>query len=779
MQSLLADLRFALRAGLRQKGATLLALFTLALAVAANTAVFTLLDALFLRPLPVADADRVVYLDERAPRWNLEYVGINFPDFYQWSRSTRSFEAMGLYDSRSVNLFDGATAERVPGAEVTADFPRAIGVEPILGRGFTAQEDRPGGPHVVMIGYAFWRSHFAGDSGVLGRTLTIDSRPYTVVGVLPATVAGFPEGAQLWLPLAGDPAQVGEDYSYAGVARLKPGVTLAQARADLLRAQEPVWADHDPTHIVSPVAMPLRDKLIANYRSIGRAIGLAVVLVLLIACANVAGTMLARGTFRSRELAVRMALGAGAVRVGRQLLTEALALALVAGVLGTLGGALVLSLVMRSAVDQFPPWIHVTFGWHTVVLSAALVTATVVLFGLLPALQSRRLAPAAQLTGGGTRTTGGRSDHRLLDLLVIAENALAVVLLVVGGLLLRTYGNLQRVEPGFRVDSVVSFRLVLPAATYPNGLAQGAFFERLLTGIRALPSVRAVGAITCPPLGCHRGMFFEAEGGTPPGPDGSDPVVLARSATPGYFAAMGIELVRGRFFDQTDGGPGRAQPVVVNQSFARRMWPGLADPTGRRIRSRGDTASADWLTVVGVARDVRHYGLDEAPRPGIYLSTRSVDSTGGLASMALIIRTGGDPSGVLPGARALVRRLDPGLPLFQVHTMRQALDDSFAFRRLFTVALGVFGAVALVLALGGVYAVLSYLVGRRRREIGIRMALGAEAGRVLRMVLRQGGRLVLIGLVIGLPVSLAAARLLGHELVGVGPFDPATYALAA
>lgn len=772
-----ADLRVAVRNWRRQPGATALVLLTLTLAVGANTAVLSLVDALFLRPLPVEQADRVMYLNEQAPRWGLDFAGINYPDFNTWRKDSHVFEAMGLFDQTSVNLFENGNAERVSAAFTTYDLMPAMGFKPVLGRGFTPEEDRPNGPKVVLIGYGLWQSRFAGTMDVLGKTLRIDSEPYTIIGVLPRE-GEFPTGAQLWLPLGGDPNQPWQAYNYDGVGRLKPGVTLEAARADLNHAHESLWAASDTAHIISPVVIPLRERFVADFKVMRNALSLGVLIILIIACANVAGTMLARATLRQREMAMRMALGAGPGRLARQMLTEALALASLAGVLGSLLGWWITRLLMLSAGDRFPAWLRIDFGLRSVGIAVLLVLVTTLFFGLAPALSPRQLDLNSQLAGGG-RTAGSRNQRRVLDLLVIAENGLAAVLLVAGALLLQAYGKVLRIDPGFRTEGVVMFRLQLPEAKYRDGVTQAQLFERLLEQIRQVPGVASVGAISCPPLSCHQGRFYQAEGVPRPSGNEPDPVVLTRTATAGYFAAMGIQLEQGRFFQEGEGAtPGSSIPVVINQSLARLLWPGIPDPVNRRLRNRGDS-TRPWMTVVGVARDERHYGIDEAPRPGLYIYSAAVAQSDARSSMAIVVASTGIASALIPQLRQMVQRIDPELPMYQVQTIESAVARALTIRRLITFGLGSLSMIALTLAIGGIYAVLSYVVSRRRREIGIRMALGASRGRVLGMVVGHGGRLALMGMMLGLPLALAITRLLRSQLEGVGAFDPLLYTLVA
>ena len=774
MHSFLSDLRFALRSFARQPGATALVVVTLGLAVAANTAVFTLLDGLFFRPFPFSEPNRLVYLNEKAPRWNLDFTGINYTDFATWRGRARSFESMAVWSNESVNLADGGSAERVDAALVTYDMPNVLRIRPVLGRMFTREEDRPKGPNVVAIGNALWKERFGSSPDVLGKTLRINSKAYTIIGVLPPE-AEFPSGAKMWLPFDGDPNSTDNSYSYDGIGRLKRGVTLAQAAADLTAAHQPIWLKSDTAHFVSPRVDFLRDRFVADFRVIGKALGAGALLVLLIACANVASAMLARAIFRRREVGIRVALGASAGRVARQLLTESFALAAIAGIGGAVLGQWGLKFLLASNSDLVPKWATLTIGVRTMLFSIAVMGATTLLFGLAPALQLGRQDPGEALGAGGTRATGSRRERRLLDGLVVAEIGLAAVLLAAGGLLVRGYANLRRIDPGFRPTGTLEFRVALPPAKYRNGLVQMAFYRTLIDRLHGIPGVDHAAMITCPPLGCHWGNFFKAEGSASLAPNEVDPVTLTRYASAEYFATMGLKFVHGRSFGENEGGARAGyRPVVVNEEFARHAWPTISDPTGKRIESRGDTSS-NWTTVVGVVKDVKHYGLARPMIPGLYFPLTRIDSSSDFGSFAFTVHTAADPVALFPSIRAAVRSLDPELPVFELKTMQVALDESVAQARTVALSLATFATIALTLAIGGIYAVWSYVVGRRRHEIGIRMALGAQSAHVLRMVVRQGLRLVSVGLLIGVPLALLSARVLSSLLVGVTSSDPLTY----
>ncbi len=781
MISFVSDLRFALRAYARQPGATALVVLTLGLAVAANTAVFTLLDGVFFRPFPFPEPNRLVYLNEKAPRWNLQYTGINYPDFTTWRARARTFVAMAVWSDHSANIAGGLATgnggvERVEAPHVTYDLPTVLRIKPVLGRSFTRDEDRPNGPNVTVISWSLWQSRFGGSPSVIGKTLRVNSLPYTVIGVLPRE-GEFPDGAKLWLPFDVDSTDRDHGYSYDGVGRLKPGVTLEQAQKDLIEAHRPVWLSHDTARAVSPLVMPLRNRYVEGYVAIGKALGAGVVLVLLIACANVAGAMLARAIFRRREIGIRVALGANGGRVARQLLTESLALSALAGVLGVAAGESGLRLLVGSNAELIPHWASLAVGPRTVLFSVAVVTLTALLFGLAPALQLRRTDVRDALTAAGARSTGAPRERGMLSALVVGEVGLAVVLLVGGGLLMRAYQMLRRMDPGFRAPGVVLFRIALPDVTYGDGSKQLAFYRTLLERLQRLPSVDHAGMISCPPFGCHWGQFYRAEGDAPLAHNEVDPVTLFRFATTDYFATMGIHLVRGRFFRDDEGGARHGfRPAVVNEEFVREHWANAADPVGKRFMVRGDTGS-DWFTVVGVVKDVKHYGLTTKMIPGVYFAITGIDSASSFNSFAFAVHTTSpeNPSALFPAIRTTVRALDPELPVYQLTTLQGALDKSLTQARMVAFALAAFAAIALTLAVGGIYATLSYVAGRRRQEIGIRMALGAESRQVLRMVVRQGLRLVATGVVIGLPAALLSARVLSTLLAGVSPNDPLTY----
>ena len=762
---LATDLRYTVRWLARQKLSTSLVVGMLAVGMAANIVVFSLVSALFLRPFPFPKPDRLVDINETAPRWNLTVVGINYPDFHQWRQANRAFEAIALYDTGSFNVADERSAERIEGASVTYDFPAVLGVKPLLGRTFTAEEDRPKGPPVVIIGEALWRERFAGAADVLGRTLKLNGRVHTIVGVAPRE-AEFPGNVRLWVPFAGDPNQTYQSYGSAGIGRLKPGITAADGEKDLLRTQQPIWDARDKEHIVSPYARPLHEQFVQDYRSTASTLLAAVALLLFVACANVASVMLARALARRREMGIRLAVGASRLRLARQLFVENLVLALLGGVAGLALGRWALGLLLASAGDQVPGWANFALDARIVAFSILLSSATAFLFGWAPALHAIRGNLRGAMSDASTATTGGPGGRRTLSALVAAEFALAAVLLVCGGLLLRAYDRVKHVDPGFRTDHILTFALALPEASYGDDDDKRvlAFWDRLTARLSAIPGATSVGLVSCPPLSCHWGTFYDIEGRAPLAPGQANPVTLYRPATPEYFATMGIRLKTGRFFQQSDGRNGNLS-IIVNETFTKTFWPGVADPVGRRIRGNGP--KAPWMTVVGMVGDVKHYGLERPMRPGIYVPL--VQSPG--RTLSVVVRTAGDPAAFAPAARAAIREMDPDLALYRVQTMEESVRRSLAQRTLYSWLLGVFAVMALALALGGTYGVTSYLVSQRTREIGIRVALGARRADIVRTVLRSSLVVVGVGAVLGVAASLGAARAIADSLFGVPPYD--------
>ena len=763
------DARDALRSITRQKTATGLVVGMLALGIAANVAVFSLINGLFLRPFPFPEPERLVYINETAPRWNLEMTGVNFVDFWQWHEGQQAFEALALYDTLTVNIATEAGADRIAGASVTADFAKVLGIQPVLGRFFTQEEDKPKGPDLVVIGHALWQERFAGRADVLNQTMRLNSRPFTIIGVLPRE-AEFPGGVRFWIPMRGDPNGQGLGYSFDGIGRLKPGVTVAQATADLNRAHQPIFDQRDKEKVVTPFTRDLREQFARDFRAIAATLGAAVSLLLVVACANVASVMLARALARRREMSIRTSVGASRGRLLRQLFVENLILSAAGGALGLAIGHWAIQLLISVLPEEAPGWTTFTLDTRMVVFTIAVSVVTALLFGWAPAVHSMRADLRGAMAASAAGSTAPVRGRRTLRMLVGAEFALASVMFVCGGLLVRAYDRVRQVDPGFNPTGVLTFTVSLPTAKYTDRPARLAFFERLEERLRSLPGVTHAGGITCAPVSnCHWGQFFTAEGQPPRGPNDVNPVVLWRLASPGYFPAMGIRLKAGRFFTEQDRTPAdKDNVVIVNETFARTFWPDGRNPVGARIRMGGSPNSKNpWLTVVGWVEDVKHYGLEREMRPGVYVPFAASPQSG----LTMALRTTGDPAGLAAPSRAIVQELDPELPTFDVRTMEARLAGSMTLRAVYSWMLGVFAAMALLLALGGTYGVTSYLVSQRTREIGIRVALGARRTDISRAVLQGSLVVVCVGVVIGLGAAIGAGRWLASLLFGVPPYD--------
>jgi len=758
-----SDVRFALRSLARQKSATALVVCMLSLGIAANVAVFSLINGLFLRPLPFAHPDRLVYINETAPKWNLDVVGVNYPDFVRWREDMKLFDSIAHFSVGNFNLWDGQGAERVRGASVTWDLPRVLGVQPIVGRTFTADEDRPKGPPVVIIGEALWKERFGGDRNIVGRALRLDGTSRTIVGVMPASTS-FPDEVRLWVPFAGDPHQPYQSYDGDAIGRLKPGVTVPDADRDLKRAHQSIWDKSDKDHIVSPFVTPLREQFVHDYRTAASTITGAVAMLLLIACANVAAVMLARALARRREMGIRLALGSSRLRLMRQLLAENLVLAAIGGVIGLVAGQWAIGALVRMIPDELPRWAAFHVDARVIVFSLAVVVATVILFGWAPALHAVGGDVRSAVHASTSGSTGAPRGRRTLWFLVGGEFALAAMLLVCGALLVKAFDRVRHVDPGFRADHVLTFSVPISEGTRSKPEQWVVFWNQLLDRTRRIPGVDAAGLVTCPPLGCHWGNFFTAEGARPT-PDGKDPVVLVRLATPGYFEAMGVRLKEGRFLREADEQDKQSKVVIVDETFVRTFWGEGASAVGRRIKTRGK--DQPWITVIGVAGDVRHYGLDRPMRPGVYFPQAADPS----ATMTMAMHVRVDPESIVPAVREALRQIDPELPLVAPRTMEENLRRSLALRAAFSWMLAVFAFLAFVLAIGGAYGVATYLVTQRTREIGIRVALGARTTDILKNVLGRGLSVVGAGVACGIFGSLGVGRLLSDALFGVSPAD--------
>ncbi len=766
MSSFRHDLKVAFRMLLTKPAFASMVIGMLALGIAGNTAIFSIFNTLLLRPLPFRDPQQLIDIDETAPKWNLNFVSVNEIDYFGWRDNNQTLSSLAAYSTGGANLSDpSGTVQRINVARVTANLLDTFGLTLAAGRNFTPEEDKPGTPNVVLLGYDLWQTLYHGDPSVVGRVVKLSELPATIIGILPRD-AILPANIDAWVPLGADPNRAGS-YYLSTVGRLKPGITIDQARADLLRVHKITQERHHDESPTSPVLTPLRDRALGDLKSVTRILFAAVAVVLLIACVNIAGLMLVRGESRSREVAIRAALGASRGALVRQLLTESLLLAATGGIIGVALGNAALHALISMIPSDVPKWLRFDMDWRFAVFAVALTGAAAVLFGLFPALQTAS-ADVRGCMQETSRSTISRGKGRILAALAICEVALAVVLLTGAALVVEAFKNALQVDPGFRAGHLLTANIRLAPSKYPKADQIYAFYSTLLDRIRELPGVAAASAASIIPLGGHSGYFFDGEG-SPHMQDTNKPVTLHVTAMPGYIEAMGMTMLAGRTLEARDEVPGAPKVAIVNESFANYYWPGQ-NPIGKRIRYY-PMPNPEWFQVVGLVKDNRHYGLDQPMRQSVFLPVH-VNANN---AMTLAVRTAGDPESLAGPIRDITRQLDPNLPLFDVHTMTDRVDRSLWTRRVYSWLFGVFAGVAVLLAAAGIYGVISFTVSQRTREIGIRMALGARPQQVMASVLKTGMLLVVIGIVIGTAVSFAATNLIRSMLFNVSPREAGVY----
>ena len=776
MENLLSDIRYALRNLLRRPAFTLIAVVTLALGIGANTAIFSAINALLLKPLPFPQLDRVVAIWDNLPSRGLMHNEVAVANYLDWQSQSQSFEQLALYRWWSANLTGIDTPERIQGFLITANYLDAIGIKPILGRNFLPEENQPGKDAVAIITHSLWQQRFGGDPNIVNKTITINSVVRTVVGVMPERF-NFPKGADVYAPLAMTPELMRNrgSHSYYVIGRLKSGASIESAQAEIdninarLEQQFPETNKGWGATVFPIVADTVRTYDTALWVMMG-----AVAFVLLIACANVANLMLARATGRQKEIAVRTALGASRWRIVRQLLTESVIVALIGGALGVLVGFWAVDALRAAnpadAAKYAPGWYQLGINPTVLFFTLGLSVVSGIVFGLAPALQMSKPNLNDSLKEGG-RQTGG-SSHRLRSSLVVFEVALSLVLLVGAGLLVRSFLSLLRTDPGFNPDNVLTMNLVLPVAKYKDRPARAAFYHDLVQRVKVQPGVQSAALVNYLPLGgANSSDSYLVEGEPEPAP-GQEHDGRYRVATPDYFRSMDISVLRGRGFTEHDKAD-TVRVVVVNETLARKHWPGQ-DPLGRRIRFYGPLDEAPWMEVVGVVKDVKHE-LDNPVTPEYYLP-HAQDPWN---AMVLVARTSVDPALLSGALRQQVWAIDKDQPVFDLRTMREVRSMSVALYSFSSVMLGIFASIALVLAAIGIYGVMAFAVTQRTQEIGIRMALGARTADVLKLVVRHGMKLALIGIVIGLAGSWALTRFLKQLLFGVEATDLLTFSLVS
>jgi len=774
MDILLRDLRFALRMLRRSPGFTSAAVLCLALSLGANTAVFSLLNAVLLRGLPYRQPERIVMIWNQFLGDNQPQLELSTPEFLDLREQTRSYTEIAATRPGLFSVTGDGDPELLVGVRVSANLFHLLGVKAAAGRTFLADEDQPGHEDVVILSHGLFERRYGSDPAVVGRKITINQKPFTVIGVTPRDFYFRRKGRDLWMPLIIDRAALGprDDRQLDAYARLRPGVTAQRAQTELAGLARRFQQDHPEAYPKKSgyglTVVSYREQIVGQIRPVLLLLAAAVGLVLLIACANLSNLLLARATTRDREIALRAALGAGRGGLVRQLLTESLLLAACGGALGLLLAAWCVKAVAKMDLSKIPRIDEVSIDGRVLAFTLLVSLVTGVVFGLVPALQVSRQDFNRSLKEGSKSSAGG-ARHLARQALVVVEVAVALVVLLGAGLMVQSYRQVQRVDLGFKTADVLTLELFLPTTKYSTPVQWSAFFSQLLERLRTLPGVATAGAISAVPLGVVQRTGEVAIEGSPPAPGQLNPNAAWRTSSPAYFRALGIPLVKGRDF--ADGDDDRAEPVViVDRSSAEHFWP-HQEPLGKRLRLVGQGAPEQWRSVVGVVGDVKHEGPEVETPSEIYVPYRQYPQP----FMYLLLHAAADAGALANPARKAVLEIDKNQAVFRVETMAEKLVRTMAWRRFYTLLLSAFAFVALVLAVIGVYSVIAYSVTQRTREIGIRMALGAERQTVTGLVVRQALGLAGLGVVLGLAFALGLLRIAASLLYGVSATDLRTF----
>lgn len=774
MIRLLQDLRYAVRTILNKPGFTLIAVFTLALGIGGSTAIFTIVDAALLRGLPYKSPDRLYHLFESTPQKEFAQREFSYPD-YQDYQNNQVLDGLAAYTGGGGILSGRGEPERVFTPSASANFFSVLGVEPLLGRTFQAGEDKPGAPRVVVLTYAMWQRRFGGDRNIVGQALTLNDDSYTVVGVLPASFQFALRNADIWRPYQPTPNQLSRRFLHGTnlIGRLKPGVTFAQAQSELAVIAKRIEQENNESHAGTGLKLvPLQEQVVGQVKPVLFVLLAAVGFVLLIACANVASLLLTRSLARQKEVAIRAALGASRWRVMRQLLTESLLLSLIGGAAGLLvaywGVHGLVAVLPDNQINTLPFLKSLHLDMRILGFSFGLSLLTGIVFGLVPALQSSRPDLNEVLKEGGRNTAAG-GGHRIRGALVMSEIALAVVLLVGAGLMMKSLLRLLQTNPGFNPDNLLTLTIALPAAKYTEVNKQIDYFDQLKGRVESLPGVKGSGTVNILPLQGGNTTRFHVDGDPVP-PPGQDTEANIRTVDESYFQTMGVPLIAGRMFDQRDKADA-PQVVIIGKTTADRVFAGR-DPLGRRLVY--SNVQAPPITVIGVVGDVKIAGLDDDIRPVLYYPFRQSAAP----FTNLVVRTNGDPNALAASIRREMQALDSDVAVFNVKAMGKVISESPAafMRRFPAMLIGLFAFVALLLASIGIYGVVSYSVSQQTHYIGVRMALGAQTSDILKMILRQGLTLAAAGMGIGVVAALALTRWLRTLLFEVQTTDVTTFA---
>jgi len=770
------DLRYGLRMLLRSPAFTSIAVLALALGIGANTAIFSVVNAVLLQPLPFRNPDQLVIIWENATHLGFPKNTPSPANFLDWQRQSTVFSGMAAMAPKNFNLTGSGEPERLDGRRVSANLFDVLGVQPRLGRGFLPQDDTPGA-HVVLLSNGLWQRRFGADPRVIGQPVNLNGESCTVIGVMPPGIQlpGFDNWQdQLWVPLAfssEEAAQRGNHFLEV-IARRKPGVALQQARAEMDTVAAQLAKQYPEENLrIGAVVNQLRDEFVGDIRPALLVLLGAVGFVLLIACANVANLLLARAAARQKEIALRLALGANRSRLTRQFLTESMLLALLGGAAGLFLAFVGLDVLKHFIPDGISQADSIMIDARVLGFTAIIAIATGFVFGLAPALQASRFSLNETLKEGGRDAAGGGKGARVRDLLVIAEVAVSFVLLIGAGLLINSFVHLRNLDPGFRPDHLLTAKIEMSELKYPDREHRLPFLDEILRRVRALPGVQSAAIAGNLPLTYNGDSMYIGVEGVPDPPPDQQMDVIYRAVGPGYFNTMQIPLLQGRDFNDQDTTAETSYKVIVSEKLAQHFWPGK-NPIGKRLKSGSTTAEGPWREVVGVVKDVRQNDFIAPPKMQMYLSYRQLKA---LAPNALVVRTTIDPLSLAGELRNAVWAVDKDQPVSNIDSMEHIVAGAVARQRFTALLLGIFATVALLLAAVGIYGVLSYSVAQRTREIGIRMALGAQRSEVLRMTVMQGLKLVGLGLVLGLGAAFLLTRVMVSLLFGTSTTDPLTF----
>ena len=769
------DLRFGLRTLAKNRTFTCIAVIALALGIGANSAIFSVVDAVLLRPLPFKKPEQLVMIWENAAHLGFPNNTPSPANFLDWQKQANAFTGMAAMVERSFNLTGLSEPERLDGRRVSANLFDLLGVRAVLGRTFVPDDDRPGA-HVVLLSYSLWQRRFGSDPSVIGRALTLNGESYTVIGIMPRFVQlpGFANrNDQLWVPIAFPPEEAAQrgNHFLEVIARMKPDIALKQAQAEMetiaarLAQQYPAYNTR-----IGALVVPLHEQVVGDIKPALLILLGAVGFVLLIACANVANLLLARAAVRQKEIALRLALGASRSRLTRQFLTESVLLAMFGAGLGLLlavGGIRILKTFIPATLAQVQT---INIDARVLIFTALVAVVTGIGFGLAPALQASHLNLNDTLKEGGRDAGGGSKGNRLRGLLVIGEVAVSFVLLIGAGLLINSFFHLRNLEPGFRADHLLTMKVDLSEVKYPDRERRAVFFDEVIRRVRTLPGVQSAAVAGNLPL-TYNGdsMNISVEGVPDPPPDQRSDVIF-RAIGPGYVGTMGIPIIRGRDFTDQDKADSK-DVVVISEKTAQHFWPGQ-DPIGRRVKPGSSTSNTPWREVIGIVKDVRQNDFIAAPKMQMYFTYRQLKD---LAPNALVVRTSIEPLSLAASVRDAIWSVDKDQTVADIDTMEHIVAEAVARQRFSMLLLGLFATLALLLASVGIYGVMSYSVAQRTHEIGIRIALGARRGDVLQMTIKQGLKLVGAGMILGLAAAFLLTRLLESLLFGISATDPITF----